>query len=141
MPGRIVDLMLRREAGRPRGAYGRRVHLGVVVAARRAAGRWGRLVLAGARTSEPLAMVEAAELCGAFGLPPDRLVGVMAGSGQRSLAGTDYDENDVEIRGPPDRRDRRGKGGRRGRGGRQRAHSGHRGGPGQPSQKTRRAPS
>lgn len=54
----------------------------------------GRLVLAGAGTSGRLAVAEAAELPGTFGLPAERVVGVLAGGGRQSLAGTDADEDD-----------------------------------------------
>jgi N-acetylmuramic acid 6-phosphate etherase len=56
----------------------------------------GRVVLIGAGTSGRLAVCEAAELPGTFGLAPQRCVGIMAG-GDHSLAGTDYDEDDVEA--------------------------------------------
>jgi N-acetylmuramic acid 6-phosphate etherase len=55
----------------------------------------GRLVLLGAGTSGRLAVAEAAELPGTFGLAPDRVLGLLAGGGAHSLAGSDYDEDDV----------------------------------------------
>ncbi|MCU1656867.1 MAG: sugar isomerase [Pseudonocardiales bacterium] len=57
----------------------------------------GRVVLVGAGTSGRLAVSEAGELPGTFGLPPARFIGVMAGGGQHSLAGTDYDEDDADA--------------------------------------------
>ncbi len=57
----------------------------------------GRLVFAGAGTSGRLAVAEAAELPGTFGLPADRAVGVLAGGGRHSLAGTDSDEDDADT--------------------------------------------
>jgi N-acetylmuramic acid 6-phosphate etherase len=56
----------------------------------------GRVVLIGAGTSGRLAVCEAAELPGTFGLAPQRCVGITAG-GDRGLAGTDYDEDDAEA--------------------------------------------
>jgi N-acetylmuramic acid 6-phosphate etherase len=56
----------------------------------------GRVVLVGAGSSGRLAVAEAAELPGTFGLPGDRVVGVLAGAG-RSLAGTDWDEDDADA--------------------------------------------
>jgi N-acetylmuramic acid 6-phosphate etherase len=56
----------------------------------------GRVVLIGAGTSGRLAVSEAAELPGTFGLAPQRCVGIMAG-GDHSLAGTDYDEDDADA--------------------------------------------
>jgi N-acetylmuramic acid 6-phosphate etherase len=56
----------------------------------------GRVVLIGAGTSGRLAVCEAAELPGTFGLAPQRCVGIMAG-GDGGLAGTDYDEDDAEA--------------------------------------------
>lgn len=62
-----------------------------LVAERMLAG--GRLVLVGAGSSGRLAVAEAAELPGTFGLPTDRIVAVLAGA-RGSLAGTDWDEDD-----------------------------------------------
>lgn len=70
-----------------------------LLAGRVAAG--GRSIFIGAGTSGRLAVCEAAELPGTFGLPAERCIGVMAGPGPNSLAGTDYDEDD----GPGGRRD------------------------------------
>jgi N-acetylmuramic acid 6-phosphate etherase len=54
----------------------------------------GRLVLVGAGSSGRLAVAEAAELPGTFGLPAERIVAVLAGA-RGSLAGTDWDEDDA----------------------------------------------
>ena len=54
----------------------------------------GRLVLLGAGTSGRLAVLEAAELPGTFGLPESTVAGVNAGSGG-GLAGHDRDEDDT----------------------------------------------
>ncbi len=54
----------------------------------------GRLVLVGAGSSGRLAVAEAAELPGTFGLPTERIVAVLAGA-RSSLAGTDWDEDDA----------------------------------------------
>jgi N-acetylmuramic acid 6-phosphate etherase len=56
----------------------------------------GRLVLVGAGSSGRLAVAEAAELPGTFGLPTHRIVAVLAGA-RGSLAGTDWDEDDAEA--------------------------------------------
>jgi N-acetylmuramic acid 6-phosphate etherase len=64
-----------------------------LIAGRMAAG--GRLVLLGAGTSGRLAVLEAAELPGTFGLPEGTVVGVTAGAGRSGLAGTDWDEDDT----------------------------------------------
>jgi len=53
----------------------------------------GILVLLGAGTSGRLAVLQAAELPGTFGLPVERIIGRTAGTG----AGTDYDEDDAEA--------------------------------------------
>jgi N-acetylmuramic acid 6-phosphate etherase len=55
----------------------------------------GRLVLLGAGTSGRLAVLEAAELPGTFGLAEGTVVGVTAGAGRSGLAGTDWDEDDT----------------------------------------------
>jgi N-acetylmuramic acid 6-phosphate etherase len=57
----------------------------------------GRLVFIGAGTSGRLAVCEAAELPGTFGLEPERCIGILAGGGRHSLAGTDYDEDDADA--------------------------------------------
>lgn len=54
----------------------------------------GRLVLVGAGSSGRLALAEAAELPGTFGLPVGRIVAVLAGARGNS-AGTDWDEDDT----------------------------------------------
>jgi N-acetylmuramic acid 6-phosphate etherase len=55
----------------------------------------GRLVLLGAGTSGRLAVIEAAELPGTFGLAQNVVVGINAGAGPGGLAGTDRDEDDT----------------------------------------------
>jgi N-acetylmuramic acid 6-phosphate etherase len=55
----------------------------------------GRLALLGAGTSGRLAVLEAAELPGTFGLPESAVVGVNAGAGRGGLAGHDRDEDDT----------------------------------------------
>jgi N-acetylmuramic acid 6-phosphate etherase len=55
----------------------------------------GRLALLGAGTSGRLAVLEAAELPGTFGLPEGAVVGVNAGGGRGGLAGHDRDEDDT----------------------------------------------
>jgi N-acetylmuramic acid 6-phosphate etherase len=58
----------------------------------------GRLVFIGAGTSGRLAVAEAAELPGTFGVPSSRCIGVMAGGGSDpGLAGGDYDEDDADA--------------------------------------------
>ncbi|GAA0911549.1 N-acetylmuramic acid 6-phosphate etherase [Virgisporangium ochraceum] len=64
-----------------------------LIAARMSVG--GRLVLLGAGTSGRLAVLEAAELPGTFGLAEGTVVGVTAGAGRSGLAGTDWDEDDT----------------------------------------------
>ena len=66
-----------------------------LIAGRMATG--GRLVLLGAGTSGRLAVLEAAELPGTFGLAEGTAVGVTAGAGRSGLAGTDWDEDDTEA--------------------------------------------
>jgi N-acetylmuramic acid 6-phosphate etherase len=56
----------------------------------------GRLAFIGAGTSGRLAVVEAAELPGTFGLPVSRVLARVAGGGV-GLVGTDRDEDDVEA--------------------------------------------
>jgi N-acetylmuramic acid 6-phosphate etherase len=60
-------------------------------------GGGGRLAFIGAGTSGRLAVVEAAELPGTFGLLPSDVLARVAGGGGESLAGTDRDEDDVEA--------------------------------------------
>jgi N-acetylmuramic acid 6-phosphate etherase len=55
----------------------------------------GRLALLGAGTSGRLAVLEAAELPGTFGLPGSAVVGLNAGAGGGGLAGHDRDEDDT----------------------------------------------
>jgi len=57
----------------------------------------GRLILLGAGTSGRLAVLQAAELPGTFGLPTDRVVGRTAGAGRGGLTGTDWDEDDTDA--------------------------------------------
>jgi N-acetylmuramic acid 6-phosphate etherase len=61
----------------------------------------GRLALLGAGTSGRLAVLEAAELPGTFGLAENAVVGVNAGAGRGGLAGHDRDEDDAGA-GPRD---------------------------------------
>jgi N-acetylmuramic acid 6-phosphate etherase len=57
----------------------------------------GRAIFIGAGTSGRLAIAEAAELPGTFGLPSARCIGVMAAGGRDAgLAGGDYDEDDAD---------------------------------------------
>jgi N-acetylmuramic acid 6-phosphate etherase len=65
------------------------------IAERMAAG--GRLVLLGAGTSGRLAVLEAAELPGTFGLATEVIIGINAGSGRGGLAGEDKDEDDTRA--------------------------------------------
>jgi N-acetylmuramic acid 6-phosphate etherase len=76
----------------------RRAVPAIARAAELSAGRMaggGRLVLLGAGTSGRLAVLEAAELPGTFGLAEGTVVGVTAGAGRSGLAGTDWDEDDT----------------------------------------------
>ncbi len=57
----------------------------------------GRLVLAGAGTSGRLAVLQAAELPGTFGLRPGVVRVRVAGGGRHVLDGTDADEDDVDA--------------------------------------------
>ncbi len=57
----------------------------------------GRIVFVGAGTSGRLALVEAAELPGTFGLPRDRVAALLAGAGVHGLTGTDGDEDDEDA--------------------------------------------
>jgi N-acetylmuramic acid 6-phosphate etherase len=91
----IVELLLRAEervVPAVRAAAGSIAAAAELVAARMLAG--GRLVLVGAGSSGRLAVAEAAELPGTFGLPTERIVAVLAGA-RGSLAGTDWDEDDA----------------------------------------------
>jgi N-acetylmuramic acid 6-phosphate etherase len=57
----------------------------------------GRLILAGAGTSGRLALMEAAELPGTFGVAPESVVGVLAGADERGLLVSDASEDDEEL--------------------------------------------
>ena len=59
--------------------------------------RGGRIAFVGAGTSGRLALCEAAELPGTFGLDPSTILIGMAGAGGRALVGTDWDEDDVTV--------------------------------------------
>jgi N-acetylmuramic acid 6-phosphate etherase len=94
----IVELMLRAEqrvVPAVRTATAAISAAAALLADRLVAG--GRFIFVGAGTSGRLAVVEAAELAGTFGLPTDRMVGIVAGGGTLSLGGTDYDEDDTEA--------------------------------------------
>ncbi len=62
------------------------------IAARLAAG--GRLVYAGAGTSGRLALVDAVECQSTFGLPPGRVVALVAGGAEASATAQEYAEDD-----------------------------------------------
>ena len=66
-----------------------------VIADRMRAG--GRMVLLGAGTSGRLAVIQAAELPGTFGLADGIVVGCTAGGGAGGLRGTDWDEDDSDA--------------------------------------------
>ena len=57
----------------------------------------GRIAFVGAGTSGRLALCEAAELPGTFGLDPSTVLICIAGAGRRALVGTDWDEDDVTV--------------------------------------------
>ena len=57
--------------------------------------RGGRIAFVGAGTSGRLALCEAAELPGTFGLDPSTVLIRVAGAGRRAPVGTDRDEDDV----------------------------------------------
>ena len=57
--------------------------------------RGGRIAFVGAGTSGRLALCEAAELPGTFGLDPSTILIRVAGAGGRARVGTDRDEDDV----------------------------------------------
>jgi N-acetylmuramic acid 6-phosphate etherase len=59
--------------------------------------RGGRIAFVGAGTSGRLALCEAAELPGTFGLDPSTVLIGIAGAGRRALLGTDWDEDDVTV--------------------------------------------
>ena len=58
--------------------------------------RGGRIAFVGAGTSGRLALCEAAELPGTFGLDPSTVLIRVAGAGRRAPVGTDGDEDDVD---------------------------------------------
>ena len=57
----------------------------------------GRLVLFGAGTSGRLAVIQAAELPGTFGLGSEVVTAMHAGAGAGGLTGTDWDEDDEDA--------------------------------------------
>ena len=59
--------------------------------------RGGRIAFVGAGTSGRLALCEAAEIPGTFGLDPSTILIGIAGAGGRALVGTDWDEDDVRV--------------------------------------------
>jgi N-acetylmuramic acid 6-phosphate etherase len=59
--------------------------------------RGGRIVFVGAGTSGRLALCEAAELPGTFGLEASTVLVRVAGAGGRAPVGTDWDEDDVTV--------------------------------------------
>ena len=59
--------------------------------------RGGRIAFVGAGTSGRLALCEAAELPGTFGLDPSTVLIRIAGAGGRAPVGTDWDEDDVVV--------------------------------------------
>jgi N-acetylmuramic acid 6-phosphate etherase len=59
--------------------------------------RGGRIVFVGAGTSGRLALCEAAELPGTFGLDASTVLVRVAGAGGRAPVGTDWDEDDVTV--------------------------------------------
>lgn len=59
--------------------------------------RGGRLVLLGAGTSGRLAVQEAVEVPGTYGIPADRMLARVAGGGAGQLVGTDQAEDDAEL--------------------------------------------
>jgi N-acetylmuramic acid 6-phosphate etherase len=90
----VIDALLDNEARvvpAVRAATPALVAAAELIAARLTGG--GSLVLLGAGTSGRLAVLQAAELPGTFGLPVERIVGRTAG-GTGGGAGTDYDEDD-----------------------------------------------
>ncbi len=56
----------------------------------------GRILLLGAGTSGRLAVQEAVEVPGTYGIPPERIQARVAGGGAEHLVGTDAAEDDVE---------------------------------------------
>jgi N-acetylmuramic acid 6-phosphate etherase len=59
--------------------------------------RGGRIAFVGAGTSGRLALCEAAELPGTFGLDPSTILIRVAGAGGRTPVGSDRDEDDVTV--------------------------------------------
>jgi N-acetylmuramic acid 6-phosphate etherase len=57
----------------------------------------GRVLLLGAGTSGRLAVQEAVEVPGTYGIPPDRIQARVAGGGPAHLVGTDEAEDDAEL--------------------------------------------
>lgn len=57
----------------------------------------GRIILVGAGTSGRLAMMEAAEVSGTFGIPTSRIAARLAGAGVDQPFGTDTAEDDEEL--------------------------------------------
>lgn len=57
----------------------------------------GRILLLGAGTSGRLAMLEAVEIPGTFGVAPDRIVGLIAGANPMNPLGRDDAEDDQEL--------------------------------------------
>lgn len=98
----VVRLMLAEEAKAVRAAQGRSAAIGraaELVAARLAGG--GRLVYAGAGTSGRLGTLDAVECVPTFGIPPSRVVPVIAGGPAaltRSVEGAEDDTRDAEQR-------------------------------------------
>lgn len=75
----------------------RECHAELAAAAERLAGsleRGGRALFLGAGTSGRMAVAEAAELPGTFGVPPAQILGRLAGAEQHGLTGGDGDEDD-----------------------------------------------
>jgi N-acetylmuramic acid 6-phosphate etherase len=91
-PDQVVSLLLdaeQRVVPAVRAATPQIVRAAELIADRMRCG--GRLVFAGAGTSGRIALTEAAELPGTFGLPDGRVVVRVAGG----AAGTDWDEDDI----------------------------------------------
>lgn len=63
----------------------------------RAYERGGRLLLFGAGASGRLAVQEAVEVPGTYGIPPERIQARVAGGGAGHLVGTDQAEDDVDL--------------------------------------------
>jgi N-acetylmuramic acid 6-phosphate etherase len=94
--GEVVDALLRAEERvlpAVRRAAPDIVEAAELIAARMRGG--GRLVLMGAGTSGRLAVLQAAELPGTFGLAREVVAGRTAGAGPGGLTGVDLDEDDI----------------------------------------------